>query len=248
LVRVFHQLWLRLLPLQLVLIMGAIGLAVGLTCAMTLMLLRGQVEAVPLPAAAAPPQPALYDTLGPVFTPEVQYWSPYIMKWSKEYGIEPNIIATVIQIESCGDLMAGSGAGAQGLFQVMPFHFEEGEDMHDPETNARRGLDYLKGGLELAGGHIGLAMAGYNGGWGMIDRGWGNWYLETKRYYIWGSEIYLDAIHGKTTAESESLQSWLNAGGSRLCAQAANRLFTPTPQIGGPAVPTIQLVPTLAAP
>jgi hypothetical protein len=239
LVRVVHRLWIRLLPLQLVMIMGAIGLAAGLTCAMSIMLLRGQVEPVPLVGAAIPAPPAVYDTVGAVFTPEVQHWAPQIMQWSREYGVEPNVIATVIQIESCGDFMAGSGAGAQGLFQVMPFHFADGEDVHDPETNARRGLEYLRGGLELAGGHIGLAMAGYNGGWGVIDTGWGTWYRETQLYYIWGSQIYLDAVQGKTTAQSAALQNWLNSGGSRLCAQAAARLFTPTPAPAGPAVPTI---------
>ena len=39
--------------------------------------------------------------------------------------LDPDIIATIIQIESCGNPAARSTAGAQGLFQVMPFHFEE---------------------------------------------------------------------------------------------------------------------------
>lgn len=225
-------------------IMGAIGLVAGVTGAMTIMLLRGSYKAAPMPAPvfAAEPPPSV----AKVFTPEVQYWVPKIMEWSAQYGVDPNILATVIQIESCGDHMAGSSAGAQGLFQVMPFHFSEGENMHDPDTNARRGIEYLKGGLERADGHIGLAMAGYNGGWGVIPRGWGGWVRETRVYYIWGSQIYLDALNGKTPAQSTGLQSWLNAGGSRLCAQAAARQATPTP--GSPqspvlAQPTVVILP-----
>jgi hypothetical protein len=220
-------------------IMGVIGLVAGVTGAMIIVLLRGTYEQAPLPAerAVEPPAPAV----ARVFTPEVQYWAPKILQWSQQYGVDPNILATVIQIESCGDYLAGSPAGAQGLFQVMPFHFSEGEDMHDPDTNARRGIEYLKGGLERSSGHVGLAMAGYNGGWGVIERGWGGWVRETRLYYIWGSQIYMDALSGKSLEQSPGLQSWLNAGGVNLCRQASARLATPTP---GPNSP--QLMITLA--
>ncbi len=235
-VRIVRWLWVKLLPFQLVLIMGAIGLSVGLLIALIITLARGHV---PSEANATATQKAVaasvdssllkFDEMGKVFTPEVQHWATQIVTWSRQYGVDANILATVIQLESCGDFAAGSGAGAQGLFQVMPFHFAQGEDMHDPATNAKRGIEYLKGGLEKAGGHVGLALAGYNGGWGVINQGWSQWYTETKVYYLWGSQLYLDAITGKTTAQSAALQNWLTSGGSRLCAQAAARLATPTP-------------------
>jgi hypothetical protein len=244
--RIVHRLWVKLLPVQLILIMGAIGLTVGLTCSLTIILTRGEAFAFPLGGAVVSnpePPPVVANSIAPVFTVEVQYWSPRIMEWSREYGVDPNMIATVIQIESCGDPLAGSSAGAQGLFQVMPFHFTEGEDMHDPDTNARRGIEYLKGGLIKADGHIGLAMAGYNGGWGVIDQGWSGWYRETRLYYMWGSQIYLDALQGKTPLQSNALQHWLNAGGAGLCAQASLRLIatpTPTQQV---VQPTIEILP-----
>lgn len=159
--------------------------------------------------------------LSPVFTPEVQYWEPLIKAWGVVYQIDPNLIATVIQIESCGDPQVASIAGAQGLFQVMPFHFAAGEDMLDVQTNAQRGLNYLLGGLERSEGHVGLALAGYNGGHGIIDRGWANWTSETRQYYYWGSRIYAEAISG--LPDSPTLQEWLDAGGSRLCNQASAR-------------------------
>jgi soluble lytic murein transglycosylase-like protein len=166
------------------------------------------------------PPPAT--AISPIFTPEVQHWGPQLVAWGKQYAIDPNMLATVMQIESCGDWLAGSSAGAQGLFQVMPFHFTEGENPQDPDTNAKAGITYLKDSLEYAGGHFGLALAGYNGGHGVISVGWARWADETKRYYLWGSGIYEDAVQGKTT--SPALQSWLNAGGSILCNQAANRI------------------------
>lgn len=158
--------------------------------------------------------------LSSVFTPEVRYWEPLINAWAILYGIDPNLIATVIQIESCGDPSVSSSAGAQGLFQVMPFHFTPGEDMLDVQTNATRGLDYLVGGLAKANGHVGLALAGYNGGHGVIGRGWASWPEETRRYYYWGSQIYAEATSGMET--SPTLQEWLGVGGQNLCARASS--------------------------
>ena len=157
--------------------------------------------------------------LSSVFTSEIQYWSPLIKAWAVLYQIDPNVIATVIQIESCGDPFVSSYAGAQGLFQVMPFHFEAGEDMLDVQTNATRGLTYLSGSLERSEGHVGLALAGYNGGHGVINRGWAAWANETQRYYYWGVRIYAEAISGMTT--SPTLQEWLAAGGQSLCTRAS---------------------------
>jgi soluble lytic murein transglycosylase-like protein len=56
--------------------------------------------------------------LSPVFRPEVQYWSGAIQTWATSTGLDPNLVATVMQIESCGDPLARSRAGAMGLFQV----------------------------------------------------------------------------------------------------------------------------------
>src|SRR5204863_298304 len=120
--------------MQLILIMGAIGLTIGLICSLSIILTKGNLFSIPLGGAAVnnpEPPPAANDSIAPVFTVEVQYWAPKIIEWSRKYSVDPNMIATVIQLESCGDYMAGSSAGAQGLFQVMPFHFVEGEDMHD---------------------------------------------------------------------------------------------------------------------
>lgn len=177
------------------------------------------IEATQPYYAGSPSGPdAAVAPLSPVFTPEVQYWDALIKAWAILYQVDPNLIATVIQIESCGDSTVTSSAGAQGLFQVMPFHFTTGEDMLDVQTNAQRGLNYLITGLERADGHVGLALAAYNGGHGIIQRGWATWASETRRYYYWGTRIYSEAVSGMSN--SPTLEEWLNAGGSRLCTQA----------------------------
>ncbi|MBN1565037.1 MAG: transglycosylase SLT domain-containing protein [Anaerolineae bacterium] len=173
----------------------------------------------PIYATSAIGPSADESSLSSVFAPEIQYWAESIKAWALLYQIDPNLIATVIQIESCGDPFVSSPAGAQGLFQVMPFHFTEEEDMLDVQTNAKRGLDYLLGGLEQSDGHVGLALAGYNGGHGVINRGWAAWAYETQRYYYWGARIYAEAVSGM--AFSPTLQEWLDANGQFLCDQAS---------------------------
>jgi soluble lytic murein transglycosylase-like protein len=177
---------------------------------------------VAVAAEAAPPVPPAAGGIAPLFTKEVQHWAPQIVAWSAEFGVDPNMAATVMQIESCGDPNAVSSSGAQGLFQVMPFHFSAGETMQDPDTNARRGLAYLKLGMEQTGGDTSRTFAGYNGGHGTAARAWETWPAETQRYYVWSTGIYEDAVAGSGT--SETLNEWLAAGGAGLCQQASARL------------------------
>ena len=163
--------------------------------------------------------------IAPLFTPEVQYWESKIVSWSKDRNLDPNLVATVMQIESCGDPKATSSAGAMGLFQVMPFHFESGENPYKPNINARRGLNYLKNSLNASGGETRLAFAGYNGGITGAQRPENSWPSETIRYVYWGTGIYADAVEGKKN--SPRLNEWLSAGGASLCRQASKSLGLP---------------------
>lgn len=173
------------------------------------------------------PAPVIVENAGisPVFTAEVDYWGPKIVEWAAQYQLDPNLVATIMQIESCGDPQAVSSAGAQGLFQVMPFHFTAGEDMLDPNTNANRGVNYYAERLKQTNGDVGRAFAGYNGGHVAAAANWSDWANETQRYYLWSTGIYGEIQEGKTV--SETLNQWLAAGGASLCRQAANRLGLP---------------------
>lgn len=182
------------------------------------------LEANPLavdssPAASAPL------ALSPIFTPEVQAWRVSILRWSQAFQIDANLVATVMQIESCGDPTAVSPSGAAGLFQVMPYHFSPGENPTDPDINARRGLTYLAQSLHLADGQYDLALAGYNGGHGLLAVEPSGWPSETRRYLYWGAGI-LNDIHAGVSP-SPRLEEWLAAGGARLCRQAARALAEP---------------------
>jgi soluble lytic murein transglycosylase-like protein len=178
--------------------------------------LSSQPSAASLPAGEVAPQAS---SLALLFHPAVLYWQSDILAWSAQYGLDANLIATVMQIESCGHPNAQSRSGAMGLFQVMPFHFAAGEDGFDPQVNAARGLHYLALGLERGVGQPELALAGYNGGHSRIGQSPNLWPAETQRYVYWGTGIYADARTGQ--AISPRLQEWLEAGGSGLCARAA---------------------------
>jgi soluble lytic murein transglycosylase-like protein len=160
--------------------------------------------------------------LAAFFTPEVRYWATSVQSWSERAGLDPNLAATVMQIESCGNPFARSPAGAVGLFQVMPDHFLPTDLPADPATNALRGLAYLKRSLQAASGDPRLALAGYNGGINVIGRSEASWAAETQRYAYWGSGIYDDAARGFTA--SLRLQEWLASGGASLCLQAHRML------------------------
>jgi soluble lytic murein transglycosylase-like protein len=172
--------------------------------------------------AAAPQPQAANNAIAALFTPEVQYWGPQIGAWAQEWNLDPNLVATVMQIESCGHPTVVSSAGARGLFQVMPFHFRSGENHTQPDTNALRGLSYLSRSLETHSGNVYLALAGYNGGISMSQRSESNWPAETRRYTYWGSGIYHDAAAGR--GYSERLDEWLSSGGASLCRRAAVEL------------------------
>jgi soluble lytic murein transglycosylase-like protein len=163
--------------------------------------------------------------LSPIFTKEVQHWANDIVRWANDASLDPNLAATVMQIESCGDPRATSRSGAMGLFQVMPFHFRFGENPYHPDTNALRGMGYLSRALSAGSGNARLALAGYNGGIGVIPRSEWNWPAETKRYVLYGAPIYEDARSGATS--STMLAEWYQKYGAGLCRQAAQRLGIP---------------------
>ncbi len=160
--------------------------------------------------------------IAPLFAPAVQYWSPSILRWSQKWELDPNLIATVMQIESCGHPSIQSSAGATGLFQVMPFHFKAGEDATDPETNALRGMAYLRQSLAAHDGDVYGGLAGYNAGIGGSQQAEAAWPAETQQYVYWGIGIYNDARDGE--AKSNRLNEWLESGGASLCRKASQTL------------------------
>jgi soluble lytic murein transglycosylase-like protein len=179
----------------------------------------------PVNLSADSPPVITSTSISPIFRIEIQHWADSISKWAAASQLDPNLVATIMQIESCGDPRARSSAGAMGLFQVMPFHFYAVDDPYNPDTNAARGLAYLAKSLATGGGNARLAMAGYNGGIGLIGRGEWTWPAQTNRYVQYGAPIYEDARNG--LASSTALNEWYEKYGVSLCRQASQRLGLP---------------------
>lgn len=91
-----------------------------------------------------------------------------------EFEIDRNFLLAVAKAESNFDPTAISGAGAIGLFQVMPKTYAEiareiqpaleDPNPYNPKTSARAGAYYMRKMLRRFGGHKELALAAYNRG------------------------------------------------------------------------------------
>ena len=98
-----------------------------------------------------------------------------IVKYSQEYGVDPNIARAVAMQESGGRHDVVSPAGAIGTFQLMPDTAKElGVDPHDLDQNIRGGIQYLKQMHDRYGGNWDRALYAYNWGPGNMDA-----YLQT---------------------------------------------------------------------
>ena len=134
-------------------------------------------------------------------------WGGDIDRWGSESGLDPDLIASLILVESCGDQYAVSSANASGLMQLMPQHVIPGTDIFDPDTNAAAGTKYINEGLSYHNGDLNLTISGYNmGHYGAATTQFAAYPAETKMYLHLVSSVYADAAAGldsSPTVENE---------------------------------------------
>ncbi|HEX5923244.1 MAG TPA: lytic transglycosylase domain-containing protein [Baekduia sp.] len=101
-----------------------------------------------------------------------------------KYGIDPALLKGLIRQESNFNAGAHSGAGAQGLTQLMPGTASSlGVDPSDPAQAIEGGAKYLKQQLDRFGGDPTKALAAYNAGPGAVAKYGGvPPYAETQNY------------------------------------------------------------------
>lgn len=116
------------------------------------------------------------------FTYPTKY-EEYVLKYSKEYDVDPVLVFSVIKVESDFNPKAESNVGARGLMQLMEdaydwVKFRMGDevsqnfdDMYDPETNIKYGAYYLSYLMDKYNDSVELTAAAYHCGMGEVD-GW----------------------------------------------------------------------------
>ena len=89
-----------------------------------------------------------------------------------KYGLNPNLLAGLIEQESHFDPTVGSAAGAQGLTELMPETASSlgVTDPHDPTQSIEGGARLLSEKLSEFGGNTELALAAYNAGSGAVQQ------------------------------------------------------------------------------
>lgn len=120
--------------------------------------------------------------------PQIRRWAFLIVPTARRYGLDPDLVAAVITMESNGDPSAwNQSSDARGLMQVLHGPF-------DPASNINAGAGMLAG--FMAEFHrVDLALAAYNAGPGaVLQYGGVPPYRETHDYVI--IVTYLYALYG----------------------------------------------------
>ena len=107
------------------------------------------------------------------YTPELVPggYGQTIASAAKKYGIDPSILAGLIDAESSFNPNAISPSGAEGLGQFMPATAaEQGVDVNDPISSINGAAKYLAYLRDYFGGDMEKAIYAYNGGMGNIQR------------------------------------------------------------------------------
>lgn len=100
---------------------------------------------------------------------QVVYW---VHRLAPSAGIDPNLVLSVIEVESAFNARAKSPKNARGLMQLLPVTARRfgTQNEWDPLENIRGGIAYLEWLLKRFDGNMKFALAGYNAGEGAVQK------------------------------------------------------------------------------
>jgi soluble lytic murein transglycosylase-like protein len=193
------------------------------------------------PRAVSPPAPPAvqHQTTSRWLPSSVTRFAPLVEQASFRHGVDANLLAIVILVESGGDPIASSPKGAMGLMQLMPatardIARERGiphvdARLYDPAYNIDFGAYYLSKQMQRFNNGdpintVERAAGAYNGGPARMDRHLRTGEalpLETTRYQRWVAGMWME----RHFPESPMFGDWYNAGGERLVARSNGPLM-----------------------
>jgi hypothetical protein len=109
------------------------------------------------------------------------------------HNVDPNLVRSVVKVESNFNPNAVSRKGAMGLMQLMPSTARSlnVSNPFDPAQNVDAGVRHLKRLLESYGGDVRLSLAAYNAGSGAVARSAGvPRFRETQNYVRRITDLY----------------------------------------------------------
>jgi hypothetical protein len=115
------------------------------------------------------------------------------------HNVDPNLVRSVVKVESNFNPNAVSRKGAMGLMQLMPATARSlnVSNPFDPQQNVDAGVRHLKKLLESYGGDVRLSLAAYNAGAGAVARSAGvPRFAETRNYVRRITELYAGGSGG----------------------------------------------------
>ncbi|HEX2948514.1 MAG TPA: transglycosylase SLT domain-containing protein, partial [Armatimonadota bacterium] len=128
--------------------------------------------------------------IGRTVVPQRALGTPYekfINDAGHKYGVDPALLAGLIEQESHFNPNAKSSAGARGLTQLMPAtaHGLQFDNLFDPQQSIEAGAKYLKQQLDHFHNDLRLALAAYNAGPGNVKKYGGiPPFHETQQYVV----------------------------------------------------------------
>ncbi len=124
---------------------------------------------VVLPEVVSAP---LGTNLKPASSDPAAPYGSFIAKYSKTYGVDPDLVRTVMATESGYNPVAVSNKGACGLMQLIPSTARRFGVTHifQPEENIEGGVKYLRFLLDTFNNDIKLVIAAYNAGENAVKR------------------------------------------------------------------------------
>ncbi len=131
------------------------------------------------------------------------------------HHVDPNLVRSVVKVESDFNPNAVSRKGAMGLMQLMPSTARSLKvtNPFDPQQNVDAGVRHLRSLLDSYGGDVRLSLAAYNAGSGAVARSAGvPHFKETQSYvrritnlYNSGSEVGFGApVHQPVVVQRDA--------------------------------------------